>query len=374
MALAPLTDADKAFVPPAVRAMAERADALQAQVIAANTPADPQPAPQPQTPEPPLQIVQPPVPPVQPQPPAPPQPPVQPAPPQPAQPQPNPTEMTEAEIDAALALPSEGNVELAKFQHTLRSMRGRLRAAERLRREMEAQLAQPPAPPVPPPFNLPNTPPPAEMELTEDEMALLGPEVVAVMKRMADHSAARARAELLQEVSPHLQHVVQTTALQAQQAAKQYVSASLAQFGRTFDDVDTDPNFLPWLELTDPMSGVKRKDFFANAWRSGNGPQLTAIMMAYLGQAAAPAAPVPAAGSPPAPAVRPAVPLVAFAAPGRAPNATTPVDLNGQAKPIYSRADVQAFYAAKARGHYKPEEAAMHEAEIFAASAEGRIR
>lgn len=371
MALAPLTDADKAFVPPAVRAMAERADALQAQVIAANTPAPPQspvpqpvpqPAPQSQAPEPPLQIVQPP------QPPAPPQPPVQPAPPQP-----NPTEMTEAEIDAALALPSEGNVELAKFQHTLRSMRGRLRAAERLRREMEAQLAQPPAPPTPPPFNLPNTPPP-EVELSEDEMALLGPEVVAVMERMADNSAARARAELLREVSPYLQHVVQTTAIQAQQAAKQYVSAALAPTGRTFDDVDTDPNFLPWLELTDPMSGAKRKDLFANAWRSGNGPQLSAIMMAFLGQAATPAAPVPAAGSPPAPAARQAVPLVAFAAPGRAPNATVPVDLNGQAKPIYSRADVQAFYAAKARGHYKPEEAAMHEAEIFAASAEGRIR
>jgi len=67
--------------------------------------------------------------------------------------------------------------------------------------------------------------------------------------------------------------------------------------------------------------------------------------------------------------------LERYAAPGRpaasgsAVASNTPPD-----KEIISRAQITAFYARKAQGHYSAKEAADLEDQIFAAQADGRIR
>lgn len=352
----PMSEAEKAALPPAVRAAAEKAEAIQrglAQQPAVTPPGNPTPTPPPMPPPPPGFV------PTN-QPPAPPPAPL--------------AEMTEAEVTAFLAEPAEPGSDLARVQHQLRSQIGRTKALER----QLASAARPTAPVQVAPLLAPVGDVP-DLELPAEIVEQFGSDLVNLVSQIADHRAKRESAAVLKQVAPALQGVAVMTVQQLQEQAKSAVNAAVAAWGTSFDLMDGDAGFNNWLALTDRFSSVTRKQLFLNAWSRGNADALVAMMTAYLQEVAPLAAqqptPIPPAGTPPVPAARPVVPLDALAAPGRAPNPTPPPPTQGQIKETYKASDVKQFYDRKRRGEFAGHEAevAQTELEIAVAIREGRV-
>lgn len=141
----------------------------------------------------------------------------------------------------------------------------------------------------------------------------------------------------------------------------------------TWRDLNTNEDFLSWLRLPDPFSGVIRHDMLKAAYAAGNASRVLAFFNGFLAEEAAVA---PAKGdSDDVPTETVAkVPLAKLAAPGRAKTAagnSAPAE-----KPIFTRAQIASFYADVANGKYRGKDADKNklEALIFEAQREGRIR
>lgn len=356
----PMTDADRGFIPPAVARAAAAADALLAGNPPGNPPAPPAP-PAPTTP-PSDPLV---VPAALPSPPAPlATPPTPPAPPA-TPPTPGP-EATDAEVDAFLATPSEPNSEMARMQQTIRSMRGRLSAADK---RVSTLLSSPP-PVVATPQVVIDTPAEiAPLQLSTEIVEQYGEDLIGLISTVANDAAARARADVLKQVAPALSGVATAALATRQTDAKRYVDQQLAPYGRNFDSVDTDENFVNWLKLTDMMTGATRNSLFMDAWHKADAGRLAYMMTAYLTEVAPPAAPAPAPApapaAPPAPVPRQVVPLVTLAAPGRAANPTPPPATPGGDQPTeyLTRQQIRDFYAKKLRGEFVGREQEVAETE-----------
>lgn len=134
---------------------------------------------------------------------------------------------------------------------------------------------------------------------------------------------------------------------------------------------NNDPEFISWLKLPDPFSGVIRQKLLMDAWEAHEAPRVATIFKGFLAEEAAVA---PARGKPdPTPSIE-KVPLESLAAPGRAKTAagaTPPAE-----KPILTQAQITQFYADVAARRYEGREAEKErfEREIFSAQKEGRIR
>ncbi|MGI9136762.1 MAG: hypothetical protein ACR2JS_06855, partial [Candidatus Nanopelagicales bacterium] len=137
-------------------------------------------------------------------------------------------------------------------------------------------------------------------------------------------------------------------------------------------ELNTNEEFLDWLRLPDPFSGAIRHEMLKSAYAQGNASRVLNFFNGFLAEEAAtsPARAEPEVGT----ARVPKVPLQNLAAPGRAKtaaSASAPAE-----KPIFTRAQIAAFYADVAAGRYRGKDAdkAKFEGQIFDAQREGRIR
>jgi len=362
------------IIPPAVREGASLADRLQAEHIArikGELPPEPTPTP-PQEPQ-----ETPPTPTPTPTP--------TPAPTPPQEPQPE-----------QLPQPATAGTEAAKWEHAYKSAKGRFNAdLARLQAMIDEQAAEirrlnslsPQNPAVNPAKpTQPTVTPAGPLDLaaagiTQEDVETFGPELFNAIEKVAGAKAEAMVASLRAELAPKVDQVATSVQADGEARMANMLNQQLAADtgGQLdFDQLNVDQNFCAWLDLPDPISGVKRSDLLVKAWNSLDGSRVLAISRAYLGDLArATPAPVvdpktlPAGGQNPAQA--PKIPLASLAAPGRA---RTPAPANGPVndKPIYTRAEVKAFYTAKQRGFYSPEDALKWEREIIAAGNEGRIQ
>lgn len=138
-------------------------------------------------------------------------------------------------------------------------------------------------------------------------------------------------------------------------------------------ELNTNQDFIDWLSLPDPYSGAIRHDMLKAAYAQGNAPRVLAFFKGFLAEEAA-VAPARAEPDPQVTTV-PKVPLSSLAAPGRAKTAASASAAPAE-KPIFTRAQIAAFYADVAQGKFRGRDADKNaaEAQIFAAQREGRIR
>jgi hypothetical protein len=141
--------------------------------------------------------------------------------------------------------------------------------------------------------------------------------------------------------------------------------------------LNTDPDFVNWLQLEDSYSGVMRHILLKQAYERNQTPRVLAFFKGFLAEEAAldPAdSPAPSPGSPAQGSDQGSkVPLETLAAPGRAK-----VAAGGDApaaKPTYTRAFISKFYSELAAGKWvgREKQSAELEQRIFAAQREGRI-
>ena len=262
------------------------------------------------------------------------------------------------------------------WEHKYKTTHGRLRRSQEQIRDLTDQvqslqniIATMQVAPSPKPEQIPELN--AESLITPEEAADYGEDFLKVVGK-------RAR----QEITPLIEgYKTEIAELKRQlegvngfvkQDSQQKLLARLDERLPDWRKINTNQDFLDWLGLPDPYSGVIRHDMLKAAYAQGDAPRVLAFFNGFLAEEAAVA---PASAEPDPATQRVAkVPLEKLAAPGRAKTAAA---TNAPAeKPIITRAQVAAFYADVASGKYRGRDEAKSKAEnqIFEAQRDGRLR
>jgi hypothetical protein len=210
----------------------------------------------------------------------------------------------------------------------------------------------------------------AERLITEDEERDYGSDLLNVVGKKAREELTPVIKQYeakIKELEQKLQGINGVVTQDAQSKMLSSLDERLPQWR----ELNYNEEFLNWLALPDPYSGVIRHDMLKAAYAQSSASRVLAFFNGFLAEEAAVApAPEPDIGET---KVVPKVPLQNFAAPGRAKTAaaSTPAE-----KPIFTRAQIAAFYADVAANKYKGRDEAKNklEAQIFDAQREGRIR
>jgi hypothetical protein len=259
------------------------------------------------------------------------------------------------------------------WEHKYKSVHGRLlRTQEQVRsmsdeiRNLQNVIATMQAAPAATPPELQ-----AERLITDDEARDYGEDFLKVVGKKAKEELVpiiKAQAEQIEE----LKRMVSGVSSVVQQDSTDKMLNTLDEKLPEWRELNTNQEFLSWLRLPDPFSGAIRHEMLKAAYTQGNASRVLAFFNGFLAEEAA----VAPAKAEPDPGTRrvPKVPLESLAAPGRAKSAAgnaAPAE-----KPIFTRANIAAFYADVAAGKYRGREAEKGkvEAQIFDAQREGRIR
>jgi hypothetical protein len=252
-----------------------------------------------------------------------------------------------------------------KYDREIPQLRGQVGNLESLLATMRT-VSPPAAPPTP-----------LATQIPEEDVTAYGPELIDSARRWA----AAELAPTVQDLRNQIEQLKGQQAKSAVEKTQDRVKIALdrdPELAPYWEQLDTDPNFIRWLQEIDEYSGVSRQVMLNHAYASGDAIRTGRFFKRYLhehtvipqsGNGAGPQTPPPngyvEAGS---------VDLTNFAAPGRTPNATPGTGAPEQR--IWARHDIQAFYDDRTKGRYRGREeyADRLERDIFAALNEGRIR
>jgi hypothetical protein len=278
------------------------------------------------------------------------------------------------------AQPSDPKVsELTRedLEHRYNSIMGRYRKQADQLREMTDQIrglqnviATLQTAPAPSKVSIPELDA-ADLTVTPEEMNDYGEDLLKVVGK-------KAKSEILPILQGALAKVAELEAKLNGVTAKSHVSdrekmhQELEAKVPNWMELNENADFISWLGLPDPYSGVIRHDMLKEAYQAGNATRVANFFKGFLAEEAA-VAPVRTEPAPGTTEVQ-KVPLAELAAPGRAKTAASqPAPAE---KPIITRAQVSSFYADVAAGRYRGNDAEKDKVEkaIFEAQREGRIR
>lgn len=224
----------------------------------------------------------------------------------------------------------------------------------------------------------PVAPPAAQVAAPEDpkDVEEFGPDLIAAARRWARQELAGEIAELRTEIA-----TTRTTATTVQNnQAQQTVMTVLdndSELGDKWRVINDSPEFVTWLQQTDPFTGHQRVLILRDAYSSGDARRTSAFFKAFLAEhtvvnlaPGGPAAHTPAAN--PAPGAGGPT-LESLAAPGRGSGPTSGGAPDG--KRVWTNQSIAAFYRDVNKGAYASREVEKQrlETDIFAAAAEGRV-
>lgn len=218
-----------------------------------------------------------------------------------------------------------------------------------------------------------------ESMLTQEEREQYGDEFLGVVAKKAHEIVGPLKRELEDKIK-HLNSQLGSVGQHVDTAAKDRMFTSLDKQIPDWREVNNDPNFVQWLQLPDTYSGAIRHNLLKEAFNRNDSGRVAAFFNGFLAEEAATApqgqprnqgAPSQTNGS--GTQQPPRTSLETLAAPGRAKSAAAQAPAE---KPIFTRAQIAAFYTAAAAGKYEGREKEKDklEAQIFSAQQEGRIR
>lgn len=211
--------------------------------------------------------------------------------------------------------------------------------------------------------------PPLTADFTPQEIEDWGPEMLDMIRRVAENRASRT----IEQLRP----VVQQTQQNARQQMIQYLDQSVPGW----QDINVSQEFMDWAMLPDEFSGAIRRDLLRRWWDLNNGPRVAVFFRSFIsGLPGGPArhpqpqpAPTPTP-APQAPAPSHRLSLQELATPSGTGSAAA-VPPAPAAKRVYRRSEIAQFYQSRALGHFRGREqdAQAVENDIFAAGNEGRV-
>lgn len=207
--------------------------------------------------------------------------------------------------------------------------------------------------------------------VTDKDVDTYGTELIDFIQRAAREGIAPDLTRVQQGVRQVAQKVGQVT--QAD------MMSTLDAEVPTWKQINLDPRFKQWCRLPDVYSGAVRGTMLNTAFQAADAPRVVAFFKGFLaeeqatGQIPAPQTTQQAQTELPRTA---AVSLESLAAPGRPKPAGGDTPASAADKPVYTRAQINAFYTAVRRGEYtgREQEKMNLETSLFAAQREGRIR
>ncbi len=194
----------------------------------------------------------------------------------------------------------------------------------------------------------------------ESVVAQYGEDFASAVTSIATAETSRLRDDFASQV----ESMREATA----QSARSNFLRDLAQLVPNFAEIDREPGFTAYLDEFDAQTGRTRREFFTESDAGNNAARTAAFFAAYAnGKRPAPTpAPAPAAPKSVEHLIQPTSSRQSEAPPG---------------KKLWSRAEIGRFYAdsrarpgSKPYGLYTADEYERIDADIGAASAEGRIR
>lgn len=221
--------------------------------------------------------------------------------------------------------------------------------------------------------------PAAEAPATPDIKRLLSAEEVEEYGEELIDVVQRAAQEVLQPTVDRLAKENDELKTRLGQVSSSVIKSERQQLLEGMDgkvqgwrDINTSPEYLQWLQSSDPYSGEQRHALLKRAFESNNLARVAAFFEGYLSESAV----LSAAGQPQAPPARvPQVRMDTLVAPGAPRGASTPSPEG--TKRQWTQAQIASFYRDKTAGKYRGDAAAKKgaalEADIFAAQREGRI-
>jgi hypothetical protein len=178
-------------------------------------------------------------------------------------------------------------------------------------------------------------------------------------------------------VSPEIQRVHdenQKLQQELSRSRKTAMNAELTRMVPKWREINTDKRFLQWLRKPNIYSGQTNKELLDAAARAADAPRVAAFFTGFLSEEKVTGhQPDPAATVPPVAPRRAAVDLASLAAPGSGKPASGTDLYTPPSKPIYKQSDFEKVRRAKAKGQYTTQQAAAIEADMHAATLEGRI-
>lgn len=210
---------------------------------------------------------------------------------------------------------------------------------------------------------------PPQSLVTDEEIKTYGPELIDLVQRAA-------RAAIMPDLR-NLHNGVDQVNKRVQGVSANTLYQNLDRHVPTWREINVNPRFKVWCSLRDVYSGALRGKLLNAAFQAADAPRVVAFFNGFLAEEQATGQLPDPSLQPPSPAPRTAaIPLDMLTAPGRAhpaggDNPNLPVD-----KPIFTRAQIAAFYADIRRGSYvgrDPEKQQMEQS-IFLAQREGRVR
>jgi len=251
-----------------------------------------------------------------------------------------------------------------RSQEQIRQMSEQIQGLQNVIATMQANAASTPSNTSLPDFS-------TERLITPEEASDYGEDFLKVVGKKAREELAPVIGAYQQKITELEQRLQGVSGAQAQDSHQKLMS-TLDEKLPNWRDLNTNEEFLSWLQLPDAYSGDIRHNMLKAAYAQGNAHRVLAFFNGFLAEEAAVA---PAQAEPDySTTTVPKVPLQNFAAPGRAKTAASahaPAE-----KPNISRAQVASFYADVAAGRYRGRDAEKNklEAQIFDAQREGRIR
>lgn len=256
-----------------------------------------------------------------------------------------------------------------KYNAEVPSLRGQITALQQQIEELKA------APSATPPSTPSEGLPPATPLITDEDTETYGDDLIDLMRRISRETDAGERAKLTAEIADMRKQMAAQTkqvedvagAATDERRAKYFTD--LVKLVADYEEVDNSQAWKDWLMEPDEFSGLLRNEILQTAYFAFDVERTAKVFNQFIAQA------TPEPPPPPVPApVDPQAELREQVSPGQ--TKTTTVFTPDDGKKVWSIAEMDTFYKDYARGDYRGrlEEAARIEADIDRALAEGRVR
>lgn len=250
------------------------------------------------------------------------------------------------------------NAEVPRLNAQNQELSGRVTQLEQLIAAMQAAPA--PAPePAPAPQSVLTPEEQEEYGESIDIMRKVSQEVVAAQAKQISELVATV-AELRGTIVPRVEDLSNRQA----QTAEQTFWSDLAGTVPNWRPINDNPDFQSWLLEVDPLSGMTRQTFLADAQRDLDATRVASFFTSWEKASGT----VEAHSGRPAPTSE----LERQVAPGRGRNSGAPAS---DEKETYTAKDIATFFSDVAKGKFKGKEKERNliESDIFAAQRDGRI-
>ena len=211
---------------------------------------------------------------------------------------------------------------------------------------------------------------PASQPYGERDLEDFGAETLDMVKRVSTATATAVANEIVERVLAQrlapVTNTVQDVASRVQKSAEQEYYDSLTDTVADWKTINESPQFLQWLQIFDPLSGIPRQVLLQDAHQKLDAGRVAAVFNQFKLEAGIGAQPAAQQTRQPVVDER-----AAMVEPAR--TAATPRPSGKPGGKTYTRADIQKFYRDSAAGRIPAAEAQAIEQDIIRAQSEGRI-